>query len=350
MMNGNARQSGHLAAWMRRVVVAGMMGIGAIAGAQPATPGSIPDPVKAALMGKWFDETGDVQAWIEKSKPLAKRDRKRLLILWGANTDESTEQLHEIMTTPDSDWLRRSEYIEMWAEIGKGERAAANLALAKSLGAKIKPGELTMLTVLDEDGKHVASQSVKKMVDTERSKNRTVYAVLKLQDFLHENRTERVVASEAIESAIAKVKSSGASRGVLVAFGEFEDVWSGRFSQLLETPSVKSELAKHVDVLELDMARVDGGRDVLEKHVPKPQSLPEFLVYDADGKVVGVSQPKGQDNIGYPTDDSEIDRLLVMLRLVRPALSEAEGKALRTAIHEATAAILAPKKGPPATP
>lgn len=277
-----------------------------------------------------FDSDTKLTEWLEGAKARARERKTRILIVWGTNADELGPKLKMVMSTPGNQRILDMEYQEFWAEIGTGAQAEANRALAASVNAKVTPKDMPFLSVLDEQGAVVGGRSSKKLLDPKRSEVRPTFGLLYVQDFLNEHKVDSVVVADAIQAAAKAADAKG--RNLFVWFGEFEERWSDRFGALMKRPDVHSAIAAHLDILFIDLARTTDGWDYVEKLIPKPQSLPLFMVVGSDGRPIALSQPPGRDNIGFPSDASEIAQMVAAIRAGSPKMTDAQAGELSKAL------------------
>ncbi len=292
--------------------------------AQPSRPAP-PPPVVSPI-----DPKLDVAAAIEAAKKQAAAKGGRVLIVWAADPDgRDTQTLVETMRAEDIRKLMGLEFAVVWAEIGKSEHAAKNVALANTLDAQLKAGDQhATLTVLDVAGKPLGSKSAALMVDEMRP---GAYSVLKIQDYLIPLRAPAPQARATMDAAVAKAKAE--NKGVLLVFGEYGNTWAERFRGWLAQPEVERALSSSTVVAHVELLRDKGAFELMESlGGVRVQSLPWFAVLGSNGKVTGLSQTEKTPNIGFPTDDGEVAAFLDLLRSGNPGLTEADAKAIRESL------------------
>jgi hypothetical protein len=296
---------------------------------RPRLPSALRPPAQAPAFSP-VDPKLDVRAAIEDAKKRAGTMRARVLVIWMADPEaQYSRSLIDVLNTADIHQRLGLEYTVVWADTGKGEHAAANRELAKSLGADVTPADVhATLTVLTQAGKPVVNRSVIDMVDPVRT---NTYTAPTVNQFLGENAEPATLAKTIADNGIAKARES--KRCVLLCFGEWGDIWSWKFRTWLASPEAAPVLEKRAVVTNIELLRDKGAFELMEKfggvHV---QSLPWFVVLNSEGKSVGTSQPEKMPNIGFPTDDGEITTFLALLKSGNPDLTDEESKALRDSL------------------
>jgi len=293
---------------------------------QPATIKSAPKAVTPV------DPDLDVRAALEAAKAKAKAGTKRIAIFWMRDPrGEFTNQLTDLTRTPDLQKILAMEYVTVWAEVSTGAKAAGNRELAKSLGAEIAPtGEQGVLTVLDDQGKLVATTPMEEMIDQTRPR---AYASFKIQLFLRKNAVPAPVAQALVDAAAARAKGEG--KFMIVVFGEYGDPWTIKFLAWLAQPEVVKSLGKYAVTQPIELLRDVGATELLTKYGgAHADSLPWWAIVGNEGKLVAASQSDKMPNIGFPTDDGEINAFLGLLRRGNPKIADSDASAIRGSLVE----------------
>jgi hypothetical protein len=252
--------------------------------------------------------------------------RGRVLVVWIADPEAMYPRaMVDVLNTADIHRRIGLEYALVWADIGAGEHAAANLALAKSLGADVSAKDVhPTFTILSAAGKPVVHRSAIDMVDPVRTNTYTAPVV---NDFLAENAEPPPAAKDIADQAVAKAKES--RRCVLLCFGQYGDLWTTKFRVWLGSADTARALEKRAVVAHVELLRDRGAFELMEKlggkHV---QSLPWFVVLGPDGKPVGTSQPEKMPNIGFPSDEAEIKAFCDLLKAGNAEWNDADSKAI----------------------
>ncbi len=271
-----------------------------------------PQPQAKPVVPVLFDANKPLAPMLESAGRTAQRDGKRVLVMLGVDEAGFTGALRDLVATPDIQRLLSMEYVTVWAHSGAGEVGSGNRAWSEgaSMGVPVKPDDAhATLIVLDAEGKKLGSASMSKMVDETRPRS---YSTLMLQDFLLPLVAPPPNAMEMLTAARAKAKADG--RGVLVSFIEYGNPWALRWRDMLRQEVAARELAQVCEVVTINLIRDKEASAALEQAgAAGAQSLPWFAMLDADGRVLESSQPVGGRNIGMPSTDAEIARMIEIL-------------------------------------
>ena len=138
------------ALWVALAVV-----LGVAASAQQPTPAPAAKPAAArAVPPLPTYDASNLDARLAEASAKAREENRRVLVLWGSNTDEASRSLIELA-------VRNGEVSRKLQDQYDVIRAdpAGNEALAARLAADVKAGALPRLTVLDADGRVVANEA-----------------------------------------------------------------------------------------------------------------------------------------------------------------------------------------------
>ena len=126
--------------------------------AYAATRGQEPAPSTAATKpASIYDANADARAEIAAALATAKKDDKRVLVVYGADWCGWCRKLHDLFKTdPEIRRLLLYEYEQVRVDIGKFDH---NMELAEGYGADLHSGGVPYLTVLDADGKVLTNQN-----------------------------------------------------------------------------------------------------------------------------------------------------------------------------------------------
>ena len=321
-----------------RVVPLVLVALGAAAFAQPT---SKPQTRSQAVDTRPapFDERVALPMDLTSACQRAGAANQRVLVIWGRNDSERITKLVAAVNLPDNLKLLALDYQVLWVNIAQGPNAARNLELAVALGVEIsKDAEHAAMSIHGPDGLPVARTGVDSFGDTERPSN---YSPLRFQDFISAHKPRQPAAQQLIDDALASAKAR--NKAVLVRFYELGDEWADKFEALLAQPEILKLVSAHAIPVRAHVQRNPGTMDLLARFMPKAESYPLYVLLDADGKAVAMSQPEGEANIGYPTDDQEIARFVELLSAGPSKLSPAEASGL-------TALLQAQRRGPSPLP
>jgi thiol:disulfide interchange protein len=274
-----------------------------------------------AAKPKVYDESADATADVEKALRLAKKDNQRVLIQWGGNWCGWCILLDDrFKSDPNLRKELQYEYRVVHVDIGKMDK---NLELAKRFETTFTGG-VPFLTVLDADGKVLKNQRTDpfetKKADGKEGKNG--HDPVKLLAFLKENEAKPLVAEAVMQEHLEAAAKS--DRLVLLHFGAPWCGWCHKMEAWMARPEVAAILGKEFVDLKIDVDRMPGGKDILNRYNEKAKGIPWFAIVDAKGKALATSDDAKGENIGFPSDPKEIEHFAKMLETTHRKLSKAD--------------------------
>lgn len=258
-----------------------------------------PKGKKVAFPLDLYDESADGAAQIRKGIDRAKRDNRRVLVMWGENRCGFCSEMHDLLTWEDvrlRDMLN-AEYEFVKIDIGKFEK---HIALAESHGVhlvpkaadprrgttEIKAMGAPSLNIIDPaSGRTVAvlagNDALAKPMTMQR-----VYDEQKLLTFLADNRPDPLLATAVLSDALGTAART--DRITLVWFGEPACGKSAALGAWLADPTVAPLLEPSFVVAKIDPQRMTNGRRVMDRITGKNGlATPWIGIVGGDGKVAG---------------------------------------------------------------
>ncbi len=303
--------------WSWEVLVSVALSLVPVAGAsafaqEPATnpaaekTESAEMPERAAI----YDEDANAEEQIAAALAKAKKENRRVLIQWGANWCGWCHLLHECFTTNAE--VRQKmlyEYDLVLVDVGHADK---NLELAKKYEADFENQGLPFLTVLDADGKVVASQETEAL--EEKAKDVQAHDPAAVLEFLTTHQATAPAAADVFADGMKEAKASG--RLLLMHFGAPWCGWCHRMEDWMARPENAAVLDKYFHAVKIDTDRMAGGEELLDmQRDGKEGGIPWFLFIDpATEEVLAVSENEKGDNLGFPWTDEEIAAFGEMLR------------------------------------
>lgn len=257
-----------------------------------------PKGKKLAFPLDLYDESADGAAQIREGIERARRDNRRVLVMWGENRCGFCSEMHDLLTWEDvrlRDMLN-AEYEFVKIDIGKFDK---HLALAESHGVhlvpkaadprrglpEIKAMGAPSLNIIDPStGRTVAvlpgNDALAKPMTMQR-----VYDEQKLLSFLADNRPEPMLATSALSEGLAA--AARARKRALVWFGEPGCADCAVLDKWLWDPTVAALLEGAFHIVKLDPQRMTGGNRVMDRVTGKAGlPAPWIGVVGGDGKPV----------------------------------------------------------------
>lgn len=332
---------------MRRLL-AGLCGVAIGLGMASTRASAAAAPLRASLDAEpdqakkpIYDEQADAKQQIAAALAKAKRENRRVLIQWGGNWCSWCIKLNNTLTT-DKDLNRELMYEYDVVHIDAGRPAGKNIDLAHSYGSTPDKDGFPFLTILDADGKPVATTETGALEKKDANGESVLgegmgHDTKKLMTFLKLHEAKPIVADAYLADALSKAKAEGKS--VILRFGAPWCIWCHRLQDLLDTPAAAELLAKDYINIKVDIDRMTGGKDLLAKYrTGKDGGIPWFVILDGDGKALATSDAKG-GNIGFPTEPADFAHLADILSKTAKKLSPDEQKRLIATLQEGAGKI-----------
>jgi uncharacterized protein YyaL (SSP411 family) len=257
-----------------------------------------------------YDEKADAQEQIKATTKLARRDARRVLIMFGFNGCGWCHALHGLFDSDkDIHKLLADEYIVTMVDI----QAPHADALLRECKAALSAEELQkgvgypFLAVLDGNGRVVTAQRTDPLEEGGNHHNPA-----KVKAFLEKWVAPKVSASDVLEKGLAKASSE--DKLVFLHFGAPWCGWCHKLDAFLARDDMAPIFGREFVDVKLDLDRMTGAKDILKRYNPDASGgIPWFVFLDARGTAIVTSDgPRG--NIGYPARPEEIEHFLGMLK------------------------------------
>jgi thiol:disulfide interchange protein len=277
-----------------------------------------------------YDEQADARAQVEAATALARRDARRVLVMFGGDWCGWCHKLHGLFQSdPAIRDLLAEEYVLVLVDT-RAPRADALLAECKG---DLEGVGFPFLAVLDGQGAIVTRQETNALEEGDHHDPARVKA------FLETWVAPRAVASEVVAAGLARASSE--DKRVLLHFGAPWCGWCHKLEGFLGRAEVAAILARDFVDVKVDTDRMTGGQELLEQYrAGRPGGIPWFAFLDAEGNEIVTSDgPTG--NIGYPVLPGEIGHFLAMLKQAARRISPEETARLGAILEAEAEAIQA---------
>lgn len=275
--------------------------------AQPA-PGQTPQPGndadanrvpggKFTLPLSLYDEKADAAADIQRAREVAKKDNRRVLVMWGENKCEFCAYLNELLTTDARlKQLIETEYVWVKVDIGKFDK---NIALARRYNTPVDdPGDLQVgrqafgapaLTIIDANNDQaISAAGGNQMVAKPMMPPSKVFDADFILTMLSGGRANPEVATLLMMEAQQKAKST--DKAVLTYFHIYGSESAAFWDKVVADAQAAEVLAKAFVPRKIDVERHVAGQSLLRRLKGSAAASPPWMtVVGADGKPLAVA-------------------------------------------------------------
>jgi thioredoxin-related protein len=266
-----------------------------------------------------YDTKADAKEQVKAATALAKRDARRVLVMFGFNGCGWCHKLHGLLASDrEIHRLLADEYVLAMVDI---EAPNAEALLGESKAA-LSPEELKkgvgfpFLAVLDGDGKALTAQRTDPLEVGDH------HDPAKVKAFLEKWAAPKAIASKVFEDGLAKASSD--DKLVFLHFGSPTCGWCHKLDAFLAREDMARIIGREFVDVKLDLSRMTGADEVLKTYAPdRSGGIPWFVFLDSRGKAIVTSDgPRG--NIGYPAAPEEIEHFVGMLKKAARKLGPAQ--------------------------
>jgi thioredoxin-related protein len=276
-----------------------------------------------------YDKTADTQAQLAKATETAKREDKRILVMFGGDWCGWCHKLHELFASdPEIRKILSYEYVVVMVDT----TAPGAEDLFKTCKAALPKDELDkaigvpFLGVLDANGKVVTAQR------TDPLETGDHHDPGRVKEFLNRNAMTPKDAEVVLRDGLSRASSE--DKRVFLAFGAPWCGWCHRLSNWMNKPEITAILDRDFVIVKVDIDRMTHGKDLMGQVRPKPDGgIPWFAILDAKGKPVGTSDG-AKGNIGYPYAPEEIDHFMALITKEGRRIEAGQRERLRQSLQE----------------
>jgi len=245
-----------------------------------------------------FGSGADARAQIEAAVARAKRQHRRVLVVFGADWCPWCRKLHKLFReNRDIASLLKHEYEVVLVDVGRRDR---NMDIAERYHVDLKKNGIPFLTVLDEQGEVIVNQETGALEEGER------HSPQKVAEFLNRWKLTSPPAVQVLGDVLLQARA-----GHKLAFVSFSAPWCA-WCDLLEDFLVRPEVAR---ILEkdyvhavIDIRRMEGGEAIYRLYGSQAGAtiLPWYVILNAEGKVLCAGD-------GFPVTPEKRERFYRMI-------------------------------------
>lgn len=278
-----------------------------------------------------YDEKADAARDISRARERARKDNRRVLVMWGENRCEFCAYLNQLLNTdPRIRQLVETEYEWVKVDIGKFDK---NIDLANSHQVPIdKPGfGAPALCVIEPGGgQSIGVAGGNEMVAKPMMPPNNVFDSTFVFNFLDKNKPQPKVANVLLQEAQQKAKRDG--KRVLAYFNIYGSDACRTFDRAANMPECAALLEKAYVLRKIDVERNIAGWDMLKRLTGRPVASPPWMtVLNSDGAAApeaGKGHELEVEKIGDAAD--------WLIAASDGKLTAADREALVTALTEAS--------------
>ena len=275
-----------------------------------------------------YDPAADAIASVDTAVAKAKRDNKRVLVMYGGNWCVWCHKLHGLFRKDATiRKLLRDEYELVLVDT----KAKGYGDLTKRWKSSVSG--YPFLVVVDGNGHCVQNQETASLEDGPK------HSPDKVRKFLDKHRAPPKDARKVYADALATAAKS--DRVVFVHIGAPWCGWCHHLEDWLSQPEVTEVLSKDVVAVKIDQDRMTHGVELAAKlRQGKQGGIPwSAMVAPNEGEIIVTSDAPEKGNVGYPLEDHEIAHFMKMLRTVQERMTDDELAVLEKSLREAARAF-----------
>ena len=296
-------------------------------------------PAKAvARRPSIYDKNADAQQQLADAAGRAKRENKRVLVMFGGDWCGWCHKLHDLFASHAE--IRKLLSYEYEMVMVDTKAPHAEELLKKASEGQTSVG-FPFLAVFDPAGKLLVGQKTDPLEEGDHHDPK------KVKDFLARWTVEPKDAETVLHDALAQASSD--DKKVFLSFGAPWCGWCHRLEDFLARPDISAIMDRDFVVLKIDVDRMKNGQQVMETYrtgESRSGGIPWVVVLSGKGEKLATSDllPGPLKNIGYPAEPKEIDAFMSMIEGQARRIEPAQVACLRKELETAGEQIIAGMK------
>jgi thioredoxin-related protein len=283
-----------------------------------------------------YDANADAKSQVAAATAKAKRENKRVLLMFGGDWCGWCHKLHGLFKT-DAEIRRLLSYEYELVMVDTKAPHAPELLEECSQGQSGMG--FPFLAVLDQSGKLLVGQRTGPLEEGDHHDPR------KVKEFLSKWTAEPKDAEALLRDALARASSD--DKKVFLRFGAPWCGWCHRLDDFLARPEISAILDADFVMLKIDIDRMKSGKDVLSRYRPQESGIPWFVILDAKGQKLAKSEAPDGSNIGYPVEPKEIETFMAMITATGRRLEPDQIAQIRKTLERVADEIRRPQRPRP---
>jgi thioredoxin-related protein len=279
-----------------------------------------------------YDKNADANVQLGEATERAKRQNKRVLLMFGGDWCGWCHKLHDLFATnPEIRKLLSYEY-----ELVMVDTKAPHAQELLDVCAQGQSGVgFPFLAVMDASGKLLVGQRTGELEEGDHHEPKRV------KDFLARWVVEPRDAQIVLRDSLAQASSD--DKKLFLTFGAPWCGWCHKLETFLARPEISEILDRDFVVLKIDTDRMTHGKDVMSKYRPSESGgIPWYAILDPKGERLATSDLLNgpNRNIGYPAVPKEIDAFMSLIEGQSRRIEPAQIARLRRELETAGAKII----------
>lgn len=286
-----------------------------------------------------YDEDANARADVSAACEKARKENKRVLVIFGENYCGFCAWLHDtLVEDPRLKGMLDSDYVTVFADLGKPPWGK-NLDLALEFGLDLNRVGAPAMSVLEAATQRTIQSLPSKDVLAKPMTMARVFDAEQILRYLTACRVPQTSVQDIMNKA--QREAAADKKNVMFCFVSSSNERSTKFRRLMSSVEIAPLLERDLVVKHIDVDRVGGAGQQLALYAgPEATAsdgnvnVPWWIVVEPGGKMVVDSNHKGK-NLGLPSTDDEIAAMIAKVAKSCPSLDSGDRLLLKEKLEEA---------------